>query len=162
MENIQEKIFTVDKKRVIFSILRWQVVMIVCLLLLRDNFNVIKTLKTTQFWWLTGAIVILGLLFDFWEIREGKIKFSGSKIIDYSADKKGIDLNEFSEIKKAKTIYGRCLGLEYKVPKGNKARVLLQYNYFPPETLRGILEEIKKINPQIRIDNSVSELISTK
>lgn len=153
-------IFKVDKKRVIYSVLRWQIIMELLLLFLRDNFNVIQTLKRAQFWWFSLVIIVIGLLVSYWEINEGKIVFEGNKLFDFAGRKDGVDLNELSEIKKAKTIYGRCLGLEYKVPKGPIARELLQYNYFAPKTLRGILQEIKKINPQIELDDTTKQMLT--
>ena len=160
MNSTQDNIFRVDKKRVIFSFLRWQIALIVGLLLLHDNLNISKTLTDPQFWWLTVMVLVLGVVFDFWEISHGKIKFEGNKIIDYSDDKNGIDLNEFSEIKKAKTVYGSCLGLEYKVPKGNKARVLFQYNFYSTPILQQILKEIKRITPQIELDDTAKQMLA--
>src|SRR3989344_4566684 len=79
-----DKTFKVDKKRVIYSFLRWQVAMEIGLLLLHDNFHINQTIKDPQFWWLTVMIVVAGLLFDFWEIRGGKVKFMGSRMLDYT------------------------------------------------------------------------------
>src|SRR3989344_1424966 len=134
------KVFRVDKKIVIYSFLRWQIVMWVGLLLLHDNFQFSETLKDPQFWWLTVMIIALGLLFDFLEIKKGKTVFKGNILFDYSSDKQGIDVNEFSKIHDAKTIYGRSLGLEYKIPKGIIERKLFQYNFYSPQSLQRILQ----------------------
>ena len=159
---IQEnnRIYKVDKTRVVLSYFRWQVVMELFLLFLSDNFNLVKTIKDSQFWWLTIMIIFLGLFADFWEIQRGKIKFIDKKIIDFTDNnREGIDLSEFSAIKDAKTIYGRCLGLEYKIPKGITVRKLFQYNFYSNETLQEILQEIVKINPDIELDDMVKKML---
>lgn len=153
------KVFRVDKKRVIYSFLRWQIVMWVGLFLLHDNFQLSVTLKDPQFWWLTVMIILLGLFADFWEIKNGKVVIINGKIIDYSDKKDEIDINEFNAIKKAKTIYGRCLGLEYRIPKGIIERKLFQYHFYSPLTLQKILKEIVNINPQIELDETAQKML---
>lgn len=154
------KIFKVDKKRVILSFLRWQIILELSLLLLTDNLNINKTVRDYQFWWLTCIIIIVGALLDYWEIRRGVVVFKDSKIIDYSENKIGVDVNEFSAIKKTKTTYGNCLGLEYKLPKGIIARQLFQYNFYSTITLQKIITEITTLNSNIELDDTAKQMLA--
>jgi len=155
-------IIKIDRKRVILAFLRWQVAMELFLLLLHDNFHLNKTVKDSQFWWLTLMIIILGLLFDIWQITHEKIEFIGTKIVHYSESKKEVDLTQISEVKELKTIFSDNLSLEYKNPQGNIHRMLIQYNYYSVAALKRIVSEIIKINPEIRLDNITRLILDGK
>ncbi len=155
-----DKIFRVDKKIVFKSTLPWAIVMSVFLLLFMHDFKILTTLADKQFWLfiLIMWAVKLGIM-DLWSILYERTEFSGSTITNRLDRATSANIMDFVSVKQKKTIYTNYLGFDYKEPKGIYVRYLLSYGHYNPETLKAIMQEILRINPNIKLEDDLSRQI---
>lgn len=154
------KVFRVDKKIVVKSTLPWAVTISVALLLLMHNFRVGVTIKNEQYWIFIAVLWVAKFILDIWTIKYDRTEFNGSLLTSYFNGRKSVDVSDFTSVKQKKTIYTNYLGFEYKEPKGIFVRFLFPYGLYSANTLKEIMQEILRINPNIRFEDDLSKQIA--
>ena len=154
-----DKVFRVDKKIVIISSLKSISILEIVFLLLKDNFRIMITLKDEQFWIITLIAFMLIFLIDLWTILYDRIEFKGTTITSYFNSTNSGEILDFVSVKQKKTPYTNYLGFEYRQPKGIHMRYLLPYGHYNPKALQAIMQEILKINPNIKLEDDLSKQI---
>jgi hypothetical protein len=157
---LPDQVFRVDKKIVITRLLPFQIFMIFAALIFLNGIKLIpQTLASSEFWlWVLGIIGV-GVLLDMWTILYDRIEFKDSTITSYFNSRDSAKITDFVSASLKKTIYTNYLGFEYKAPKSGYNRFLLPYGYYSPKTLRSIMQEILKINPNIKLEDEFSKQI---
>lgn len=153
-----DKTFRVNKKIVIRNLLPFLIFLMLAVLVFLNDFNNIpKTIISNEFWLWVLAILGLGVILSAWSILYERIEFKRDKIINYFNWKEVGEIANFDFVQKKKTIYYNSLGFELKEPKGNVRRFLLPYGHYDPKTLQSIMQEILRINPNIRLEDDFSK-----
>lgn len=160
-KTLPDKVFRVDKKIVFKSTLPWAIIMSVGLLLLMHNFNIVTTLQNQRFWMFILTLWVVKLILDIWTILYDRIEFRGNTIITYFNGAKSGEILDFTSVKQKKTPYTNYLGFEYKEPKGVFVRYLLPYGHFNSRDLQAIMQEILRINPNIKLEDDLSKQIAS-
>ena len=136
--------------------------MILALLIFLNGISQIqKTIASSEFWWWVVGIIGIGLILDLWAILYERIELKDNKIISYVDWGESGEILDFISVKERKTIYFNSLGFEYNLPKGKIMRFLLPYKHYNPKTMQAIMQEILRLNPQIKLeDDLVKQMVN--
>jgi hypothetical protein len=160
-DTLPDKLFKVDPKIVITSLLPFQIFFIAAVLIFLNGIAQIpKPVTGSEFWLWTMGVLGVGLLLDLWTIIFNRIEFKGPIITSYFNAADRANILDFVSAKQKKTIYTNYLGFEYKEPKGIYVRYLLPYGYYSPKTLQAIMQEILRINPNIKLEDDLAKQIA--
>jgi len=159
-KTLPDKVFKVDKKIVIKNLLPFQIFMVVAILLFLNNITqIITTITSSEFWlWMLG-IFGGGFLLNLWSILYERTEFRGNTITNYFNVSTSANILDFVSVKQTKTPYTNYLGFDYREPKGVYVRYLLPYGLYNPKDLQAIMQEILKINPNIKLEDNLSRQI---
>jgi hypothetical protein len=155
-----DKIFRVDRKIVFKSTLPLAIIMSVLLLLFLNDFKILITLKNKEFWlWILIVWLVKLVIFDFWTNHYERIEFKGNTITSYFNWKSSAEILNFVSVERIKSPRNDYLG--FKLLKSNSIYDYyhLYYRNYSPKDLQIVMQEILRINPNIKLKDDFSRQI---